>query len=192
MFGLFKNDSGPGAQTTNLVEQEPRAFEQFRPKVQTEPIYTKEAREGLGMPSITEEKGRGSMDPESGMYVEEAEEPQPETLLDAFLHHTTFYRIHLAAFTLIPLITSGIFHAANGQYPVKYIDSLFMCYSAMTVTGLSVINLSTITVGQQVILFLLMLIVRGLIVSGIWALTHCWFFQGDITTVSWIMVLIRK
>lgn len=29
-----------------------------------------------------------------------------------------FYRIHLLFFTLVPLILSGIFYAANGQYHI--------------------------------------------------------------------------
>ncbi|KAJ6490216.1 potassium transporter [Mycena vitilis] len=87
--------------------------------------------------------------------------------------HGTFYRLHLTAFTIIPLIAAGIFYGCNGQFRVSFLDSLFMCYSAMTVTGLTTINLSTITPWQQVILYILMLI-------------------GDITVVSWIMVLVRK
>lgn len=45
-----------------------------------------------------------------------------------------------------------------GEYPVAYIDALFLTYSAMTVTGLSTVNLSTITPFQQFLLFFLMLI----------------------------------
>ncbi|KAF8510124.1 potassium transporter [Hysterangium stoloniferum] len=86
---------------------------------------------------------------------------------------STFFRIHLLCFTIIPLICSGIFFACNGRFHVSYLDSAFLCYSAMTVTGLSTVNLSTITVWQQVILYLLM---------GI----------GDFTVGSWIMVLVRK
>lgn len=104
---------------------------------------------------------------------EDIDPPEPLTILDFFLKHVTFYRLHLAAFTFIPLIAAGIFYASNGRFPVSFIDSVFICYSCMTVTGLSTINLSTITVWQQVILYILMI-------------------MGDITTVSWIMVLIRK
>ncbi|KAG9217695.1 hypothetical protein CCMSSC00406_0003616 [Pleurotus cornucopiae] len=85
----------------------------------------------------------------------------------------TFFRVHLLAFAIVPLIFSGIFYACNGRFPVSYLDSLFLCYSAMTVTGLSTINLSTTTAMQQVLLFFLMMI-------------------GDITMVSWVMVLVRK
>jgi hypothetical protein len=78
-----------------------------------------------------------------------------------FIHQeSTFFRIHLAAFTFIPLIFSGVFYASNGQFPVSYVDSLFLCYSAMTVTGLSSINLSSTTAWQQTMLYLLMVLVR--------------------------------
>ncbi|EAU87693.2 hypothetical protein CC1G_08729 [Coprinopsis cinerea okayama7 len=103
----------------------------------------------------------------------DSSEPPPETLLDRLLVHVNFYRIHLTAFTFIPLITSGVFYASNGRFRISYLDSLFLCYSAMTVTGLSTVNLSTLTPWQQVILYLLMIV-------------------GDITMVSWVMVLIRK
>ncbi|TFK27262.1 TrkH-domain-containing protein [Coprinopsis marcescibilis] len=99
--------------------------------------------------------------------------PKARTVLDYVLNHVTFYRIHLAAFTFIPLIVSGIFYGSNGEYKISYLDSVFLCYSAMTVTGLTTVNLSTLTPWQQVILYFLMII-------------------GDITIVSWIMVLIRK
>ncbi|KAK0439454.1 potassium transporter [Desarmillaria tabescens] len=85
----------------------------------------------------------------------------------------TFYRIHMVAFVFIPLIFSGIFYACNGRFHISYLDSLFLCYSAMTLTGLSTVNLSTLTVSQQVVLYLLMMV-------------------GDMSTVSWIMVLVRK
>ncbi|KAK0209988.1 potassium transporter [Desarmillaria ectypa] len=85
----------------------------------------------------------------------------------------TFYRIHLVAFAFIPLIFSGIFYACNGRFRISYLNSLFLCYSAMTLTGLTTVNLSTVTVSQQVVLYLLLM-------------------MGDITTVSWIMVLVRR
>jgi len=77
----------------------------------------------------------------------------------------TFFRIHLAAFTFIPVIFSCIFYASNGRFHVSFLDSMFLCYSAMTVTGLSTVNLSTITGWQQAILYILMTIVS----SPFWA-----------------------
>lgn len=66
--------------------------------------------------------------------------------------HFNFFRIHLLFFTLTPLIFSGFFYAANGSstangngsstantngreaglQKVTYMDSLFLCFSAMT------------------------------------------------------------
>lgn len=84
------------------------------------------------------------------------------------IEETTFFRAHLAAFTFIPLIFSGIFYASNGRFRVSFLDSMFLCYSAMTVTGLSTVNLSTLTTWQQVILYFLMTIVcrLGVCVPG--------------------------
>ncbi|KAJ7079638.1 potassium transporter [Mycena belliarum] len=87
--------------------------------------------------------------------------------------HGTFYRLHFTAFTIVPLVAAAVFYGCNGRIHISFLDSLFVCYSAMTVTGLATINLSTTTAWQQVILYILMTI-------------------GDITTVSWIMVLVRK
>ena len=70
--------------------------------------------------------------------------------------HLNFYRIHLLCFTFIPLIASGIFYASNGPSPqnqIAYIDCLFLCFSAMTVCGLTTVLFANITVWQQVILF---------------------------------------
>ncbi|KAG5646890.1 hypothetical protein DXG03_001966 [Asterophora parasitica] len=71
---------------------------------------------------------------------------------DWVYEQSNFFRIHLSAFVIIPLILSGIFYASNGQYHVRYIDSLFLCYSAMTGTGLATLNLSNITGFQQAFL----------------------------------------
>ncbi|KAF7309853.1 Potassium transporter [Mycena indigotica] len=96
-----------------------------------------------------------------------------ERTSDFVWKHGTFFRIHATVFTIVPLIAAGVFYGCNGRYHVPFIDCLFLCYSAMTVTGLSTVNLSTTTAWQQTILFLLML-------------------MGDFTVVSWIMVLVRK
>jgi Trk-type K+ transport system membrane component len=58
--------------------------------------------------------------------------------------------------TLIPLISSGVFYASNGEFHIKYIDALFNSVSAMTVCGLATIDLSSLTPWQQVILFMQM------------------------------------
>lgn len=90
------------------------------------------------------------------------------------IRESNFYRTHLFVFTFVPLVCSAIFWGVNGntleletsviapernplgENPVSYIDSLFLCYSSMTVTGLTTVNLSTVTPLQQFILFVLM------------------------------------
>lgn len=66
-----------------------------------------------------------------------------------------FYRVHLLAFTFIPLIAACIFYASNGPAPenqVAFIDALYMCVSAMCVTGLVTVLMVQLTVWQEVIL----------------------------------------
>ncbi|QRV85534.1 potassium/sodium transporter [Ceratobasidium sp. AG-Ba] len=77
------------------------------------------------------------------------------------------------AFTFIPVISAAIFYASNGRTKISYLDSLFMCTSAMTTSGLNTINLSTVTVWQQVILAILM-------------------FIGNSTSISLVVLFVRK
>lgn len=96
--------------------------------------------------------------------------------LDYTKRHANFFRIHLAAFIVVPFIfvrvrrgidaeadaatrilQGSILYACNGRYPVKYLDSLFLAYSAFCGVGLSTINLSQTTGFQQAVLCLLML-----------------------------------
>ncbi|KZT30937.1 TrkH-domain-containing protein [Neolentinus lepideus HHB14362 ss-1] len=87
--------------------------------------------------------------------------------------HWNHFRLHLVFFTIHPVIWSAIFYAANGQYHISYTDAFFLCFSAHTVTGLSTVNLSTLTGFQQAILFWLMI-------------------AGNYTTTSWVMVMVRR
>ena len=66
------------------------------------------------------------------------------TLPNSITRHFNFFRIHLLFFTITPIILSAIFYAANGGssgnansdatglQKVTYVDSLFVCFSAMT------------------------------------------------------------
>jgi Trk-type K+ transport system membrane component len=53
---------------------------------------------------------------------------------------------------------SGIMYGINTEYKIEYIDCLFNCMSAMTVTGLATVNLSTMSATQQAMLFAQMII----------------------------------
>ncbi|KAF8704583.1 TrkH potassium transport family, partial [Rhizoctonia solani] len=87
--------------------------------------------------------------------------------------HLNFYRVHLLSFTFIPVISAAIFYASNGSTKISYLDSLFMCASAMTTSGLNTVNLSTTTVWQQVILAFLM-------------------FIGNSTSISLVVLFVRR
>jgi hypothetical protein len=88
--------------------------------------------------------------------LDNVDDPRP---ISSFLHeaaHLNFYRVHLLIFTFTPLIFSGIFYASNGPSPenqIAYVDALFMCTSAMAVTGLNSVLLASLTTWQQFIIF---------------------------------------
>ncbi|WVF71000.1 hypothetical protein IAT40_005796 [Kwoniella sp. CBS 6097] len=113
-------------------------------------------------------------------------EEHDRTVWGKLKHHLNFFRLHILVFTFTPIIVACIFYAANGsaggnanssrrtgRQKVTFIDSLFVCFSAMTTCGLVTVNLSALHPFQQVLLFLL-------------------FVIGDPTFVSLLMVLIRK
>ncbi|KIM40298.1 hypothetical protein M413DRAFT_176376 [Hebeloma cylindrosporum] len=102
--------------------------------------------------------------------------PKKESAWKRLGHKLNFFRIHLLFFTFIPLIFSGIFYASNGRYKISYVDSLFNCVSAMTVTGLATINLSSLTGFQQALLFMLMCMGNPVIVSWVIVYTRRHFF----------------
>jgi hypothetical protein len=95
-------------------------------------------------------------------------DPRP---ISSFLHeaaHLNFYRVHLLIFTFTPLIFSGIFYASNGPSPenqIAYVDALFMCTSAMAVTGLNSVLLASLTTWQQFIIFVRFCLCRWVVRS---------------------------
>jgi Trk-type K+ transport system membrane component len=48
--------------------------------------------------------------------------------------------------------------ASSGGFVTDYLDALFMCFSAMTVTGLNVISVSQTRPAQQAFLLILMIL----------------------------------
>lgn len=68
---------------------------------------------------------------------------------------------------------SGIFYAGNTEFRIPYVDCLFLCVSAMTVTGLATNNLSQLTGFQQALLFVQMI-------------------GGNIITISLVMIMVRQ
>jgi hypothetical protein len=78
--------------------------------------------------------------------------PKYENLRDFIKREATFFRLHVLAFVIVPLVAAAVFWACNGRFEVHFIDAMFLCYSSMTVTGLTTVDLSSLTVWQQVIL----------------------------------------
>lgn len=78
-----------------------------------------------------------------------------------------FITLHYAYFMVTCMIASVIFWGAStGPTDVKYIDALFLCVSAMTLSGLGSINLSIINTFQQIMLFVLIMIGSAIFVSA--------------------------
>lgn len=92
-----------------------------------------------------------------------------------FTHnYLNFFRIHLLYFVLTPFFTAAIMYASNTKdMYVPYIDCVFLCVSAETITGLVTVAVSQLTLWQQIILF-------------------CHMCTGNIVIVSSTMVLVRR
>ncbi|KEI37607.1 uncharacterized protein L969DRAFT_96134 [Mixia osmundae IAM 14324] len=86
--------------------------------------------------------------------------------------HFNFFRIHLVVFITLPLILSGIFYAINVEPNIAFIDCLYMCYAAMTMTGLQSVLFANMTRAQQGILFIQLVL-------------------GSIVTVSIVTIVVR-
>lgn len=78
-----------------------------------------------------------------------------------------FITLHYAYFVVTCLIASVIFWGASTPArSVRYIDALFLVVSAMTLSGLGSINLSTINTFQQIMLFVLIMAGSAIFVSA--------------------------
>lgn len=74
---------------------------------------------------------------------------------------------------LTPLFWAVIFWASNGKFHIEFVDSLFICVSAVTGTGLTTLDLSSLTAWQQTILVILEI-------------------TGSPVTISWLVVMFRR
>ncbi|KAI0671153.1 TrkH-domain-containing protein [Trametes maxima] len=88
----------------------------------------------------------------------------------------TFYRLHLLAFIFGPLLGATILWASNGVFPVKFIDALYICVSGATGTGLVTVDLSSLTIWQQVIMVILEIIGNQAFVAWVVVLVRRWYF----------------
>lgn len=79
----------------------------------------------------------------------------------------SFIQWHYCYFITTTLIASVIlWGSSTPAQSVKYIDSLFLCVSAMTEAGLNTVNLSELNTWQQIMMFLLILFGSAIFVSS--------------------------
>ncbi|KAJ5325339.1 uncharacterized protein N7506_008441 [Penicillium brevicompactum] len=79
---------------------------------------------------------------------------------------TLFY----AYFILTPMIVSVIYYTATHNGDLHYVDALFMCFSAITGTGIDVVDVSSQTSFQQGILFALIVVGHAIPICGVLSL----------------------
>ncbi|KAI0718158.1 TrkH-domain-containing protein [Cerioporus squamosus] len=94
--------------------------------------------------------------------------------------HLNFYRLHLLAFVTVPLFGAAILFASNGDFPVTFIDALYICVSGATGTGLVTVDLSSLTVWQQVILVILELVGNQAFVAWVVVYVRRWYFLRNL------------
>ncbi|KAK1977789.1 cation transporter [Colletotrichum cereale] len=88
--------------------------------------------------------------------------------LRSFLPPLNFITLHYAYFIGTTLLASVVFYVSSSPHgSIGYVDSLFLVISAMTEAGLNTVNLSEMTVWQQVMLWLLIIVGSSVWVS-IW------------------------
>ncbi|KAJ5289610.1 uncharacterized protein N7443_009863 [Penicillium atrosanguineum] len=79
-------------------------------------------------------------------------------VIKPYLPRIRFLTVHYAYFIGVSLVTSAIFWGSSTPaHSVRYIDSLFLTVSAMTLAGLNTVNLSTLNTFQQILLFFLIM-----------------------------------
>ncbi|KAF9885950.1 hypothetical protein FE257_012240 [Aspergillus nanangensis] len=84
----------------------------------------------------------------------------------AVLPPLNFITLHYTYFICLSLLCSVIFWgSANPLRSVSYVDSLFMCVSAITGAGLNTVDLSSLNTFQQAILFMLLMAGHAILVS---------------------------
>ncbi|KAJ5244809.1 hypothetical protein N7489_004905 [Penicillium chrysogenum] len=87
--------------------------------------------------------------------------------------------LHYAYFILTSAIGSIIFYTASSHiHGLRYSDALFMCFSAMTGTGLSVMDLSTLNPLQQGTLFSLLILGHAFPIFATISLFRVWKFRS--------------
>ncbi|RYG45369.1 hypothetical protein EON67_10665, partial [archaeon] len=80
--------------------------------------------------------------------------------------HITFFYLHLIYFLLLALIGGAVIYGIE-RGNVAYIDSLYFAASASCVTGLSTVDFSTLRVGSQIIVLILIMLGSTVLMSAV-------------------------
>lgn len=114
----------------------------------------------------------------------------PKRVINLFSYiNFNFYRVHLVYFISVILLTSVIVYGSttNGnsndeerEFRLSYIDALYLCASAMTATGLNVIDLSSLTGFQQAVLLILIPMGNVMVVSTSMVYIRRFWFRREI------------
>ncbi|CAI7629852.1 unnamed protein product [Penicillium glandicola] len=84
----------------------------------------------------------------------------------AVLPPLNFLTLHYLYFIATCIITSIIFYLTSTPWlSVGYVDSIFLCVSAMTGAGLNTVDLSTLNSFQQAVLFTLLMLGHAILIS---------------------------
>lgn len=89
--------------------------------------------------------------------------------------NVSYFALHLSYFTTICLIGGCIIYGIEGNE--AFIDCLFMAVSAGCVTGLTTIDPSTLRIGSQVTIWVLVLLGSAVLMSAIPPLIRRYYFN---------------
>lgn len=93
---------------------------------------------------------------------------RPWRLIRRHLPARNFLTLHYTYFVTTCLVSAVIFWGASTPtHSVEFVDALFMVVSAMTLSGLGTINLSSINTFQQVLLLVLIVMGSAVFVGGV-------------------------
>ncbi|CAG7933853.1 unnamed protein product [Penicillium olsonii] len=86
--------------------------------------------------------------------------------------------LHYAYFVLTPMIVSVIYYTVTHNGDLRYVDALFMCFSAVTGTGIDVVDVSSQNSIQQGLLFALIILGHAIPICGVLSLQRAWSLRA--------------
>ncbi|KAK4118397.1 TrkH-domain-containing protein [Parathielavia appendiculata] len=84
-----------------------------------------------------------------------------------YLPPINFITVHYAYFILSCLFFALVFWGCGSpsSLQISFLDSLYLCMSALTSTGMNTVNVSQMSTGQQVVLFIAMILGHPILIS---------------------------